>query len=258
MKTKITAVALIAVSAGVFAYTRPYNAVPSDLRDAVADNSAVDTLKSGVAASDINVPAPPAAAAEQVGGESQELSDFGKIIGAMLKERERAESAVVALAAYGKGQNPEEFYRAADLYRESKASVNSWVALAPLMLLKGELGRKDVAHFSEMTDESDKFVSGVAKLTGKSFPGSPIKKLAFNSSSALSIGLREIQKAYDRSDNEGRDILIEAVTALKWRNFEEISSGAPAVEAGGAEKNIQDSRFRPVIDARAFAPTDGE
>ena len=38
MKTKITVIALLAVTAGVFAYTRPHNALPSDLRDAVADN----------------------------------------------------------------------------------------------------------------------------------------------------------------------------------------------------------------------------
>ncbi len=40
MKNKITAVALIAVSAGVFAYTRTHNTpIPSDLRDAVADSA---------------------------------------------------------------------------------------------------------------------------------------------------------------------------------------------------------------------------
>lgn len=37
MKNKITVVALIAVVAGVFAYTRPNNAIPSDLRDAPSD-----------------------------------------------------------------------------------------------------------------------------------------------------------------------------------------------------------------------------
>ncbi len=44
MKTKITAVALIAVTAGVFAYTRTHNTpIPSDLRDAVADNGEFNT-----------------------------------------------------------------------------------------------------------------------------------------------------------------------------------------------------------------------
>lgn len=44
MKTKTIVLAFLAVTAGVFAYTRPHNAMPSDLRDAVAD-SAADTLK---------------------------------------------------------------------------------------------------------------------------------------------------------------------------------------------------------------------
>ncbi len=44
MKIRITVLALLAVAAGVFAYTRPHNATPSDLRDAVADR-AIDTLK---------------------------------------------------------------------------------------------------------------------------------------------------------------------------------------------------------------------
>ena len=57
MKTKITVVALLAVTAGVFAYTRPHNAVPSDLRDAVADK-AIDTLKGKAATSQGNVPEP--------------------------------------------------------------------------------------------------------------------------------------------------------------------------------------------------------
>ncbi len=49
MKTKITAVALLAVTAGVFAYTRPHNALPSDLRDAVADSGAVGELRQSAA-----------------------------------------------------------------------------------------------------------------------------------------------------------------------------------------------------------------
>ncbi len=58
MKTKIIAVALIAVSAGVFAYTRTHNTpIPSDLRDAVAD-SAIDALKAGGGDQDIKVPEP--------------------------------------------------------------------------------------------------------------------------------------------------------------------------------------------------------
>jgi len=57
MKVKITAVALLAAAAGVFAYTRPHNAPLSDLRDAVSDSS-FDALKntSGVEASDIRGP----------------------------------------------------------------------------------------------------------------------------------------------------------------------------------------------------------
>jgi len=70
MKTKITVVALLAVTAGVFAYTRPHNAMPSDLRDAVAD-SAVDTLK-GQAGPGAGVEAPtPKALSKAFGAPSQ-------------------------------------------------------------------------------------------------------------------------------------------------------------------------------------------
>ncbi len=44
MKIRITVLALLAVTAGAFTYTRPHNPIPSDLRDAVAD-SPLDTLK---------------------------------------------------------------------------------------------------------------------------------------------------------------------------------------------------------------------
>ncbi|MBI4655251.1 MAG: trypsin-like serine protease, partial [Elusimicrobia bacterium] len=57
MKTRTIVLALIAVTAGVFTYTRPHNPVPSDLRDAVADSS-LEQLKegSGTEASEVNVP----------------------------------------------------------------------------------------------------------------------------------------------------------------------------------------------------------
>lgn len=38
MRIKATVLALLAVTAGVFAYTRPHKGIPSDLRDAVADS----------------------------------------------------------------------------------------------------------------------------------------------------------------------------------------------------------------------------
>ena len=43
MKTKIAVLTLIAVTAGMFTYTRPLNAMPSGLSDAVADNGKFDT-----------------------------------------------------------------------------------------------------------------------------------------------------------------------------------------------------------------------
>ena len=47
MKIRITVLALLAVTAGVFAYTRPHNPIPSDLRDALSggSGSAMDDLK---------------------------------------------------------------------------------------------------------------------------------------------------------------------------------------------------------------------
>jgi len=59
MKTKTIVFALIAVTAGVFAWTRPHNAPPSDFRDAVSDNS-FDALKNsaGAEASAVSVPEP--------------------------------------------------------------------------------------------------------------------------------------------------------------------------------------------------------
>ncbi len=58
MKIKITVVALLAVTAGVFAYTRSHNTLPSDLRDAVADftDIKVSDIKAGSSA-DIPMPA---------------------------------------------------------------------------------------------------------------------------------------------------------------------------------------------------------
>ena len=49
----------MAVTAGVFAYKRPHNGIPSDLRDAVADR-AIDTLKTeaGAEASGVSITKP--------------------------------------------------------------------------------------------------------------------------------------------------------------------------------------------------------
>jgi len=57
MKSKIAALGLIAVVAGVFAYTQHHRALPSDLRDAVAD-SAFDALKAEGGGQDVKVPEP--------------------------------------------------------------------------------------------------------------------------------------------------------------------------------------------------------
>ncbi len=58
MKTKITMVALIAVTAGVFAYTSPHNAIPFDLRDAVADSGKFDTGLPVIDKNSGNIPVP--------------------------------------------------------------------------------------------------------------------------------------------------------------------------------------------------------
>lgn len=63
MKTKAIVVSLIAVTAGVFLYTRPHNAMPSDLRDAVADNREFDTTIPVVTKDPGDIPVPPVVAA---------------------------------------------------------------------------------------------------------------------------------------------------------------------------------------------------
>ncbi len=67
MKTKITVVALITATAGMFAYTRPHNAIPSDLRDAVADNAGFDTSIPVFEKGSGNLPEPKVAAAADNG-----------------------------------------------------------------------------------------------------------------------------------------------------------------------------------------------
>ncbi|MDA8129901.1 MAG: hypothetical protein M0011_00195 [Elusimicrobia bacterium] len=62
MKTKIALVAVLTVTAGAFFYARPHNHIPSDLRDAPADNAvAFGELKSGSSGVEAPVPAEPAA-----------------------------------------------------------------------------------------------------------------------------------------------------------------------------------------------------
>ncbi|MDA8129898.1 MAG: hypothetical protein M0011_00180 [Elusimicrobia bacterium] len=67
MKTKITLVAVLAVTAGAFFYARPHNHIPSDLRDAPADTwsdgTAMGQLDARHGASEIKAPDPKAAAA---------------------------------------------------------------------------------------------------------------------------------------------------------------------------------------------------
>lgn len=59
MKKKIMVLAVLAVTASLFAWTRPHNAPPSDLRDAVADNGGFDTAIP-VLEDDGNLPIPKA------------------------------------------------------------------------------------------------------------------------------------------------------------------------------------------------------
>ncbi len=64
MKTTIALVALMAVTAGVFVYTRPHNPIPSDLRDAVSDNGKFDTSIPVFDKSSGNIPEPKVMAVE--------------------------------------------------------------------------------------------------------------------------------------------------------------------------------------------------
>jgi len=80
MKTKITVVALITATAGMFAYTRPHNAIPSDLRDAVADGAgnAFGDLK-GAYSSGADVPVPVPAAEQVKGADGRSLAAPGSL-----------------------------------------------------------------------------------------------------------------------------------------------------------------------------------
>ncbi len=79
MRTKTIMLAFLAVTAGVFAYTRSHNATPSDLRDAVADR-AIDTLKTeaGAEASGVSItkPANPFSVGASAGRESSDTGIF--------------------------------------------------------------------------------------------------------------------------------------------------------------------------------------
>ena len=81
MKTKIVALGLIAVVAGVFAYTRPHTAIPSDLRDAVADKG-FDTSIPSFEKDAGNIPEPKAEAVEPNTARAKKgkssASDFGR------------------------------------------------------------------------------------------------------------------------------------------------------------------------------------
>ncbi len=79
MKTKITAVALILVTAGVFAYTRPHNALPSDLRDAVADNGKFDTSIPILDKNSANLPEPKAGKVGRDGQIKLYEAEIGKL-----------------------------------------------------------------------------------------------------------------------------------------------------------------------------------
>ncbi|MDA8129900.1 MAG: hypothetical protein M0011_00190 [Elusimicrobia bacterium] len=57
MKTRMAVVAVLTVAAGVFFYTRPHSHIPSDLRDAPADN-AIGQLDSGRSADKLALPVP--------------------------------------------------------------------------------------------------------------------------------------------------------------------------------------------------------
>lgn len=64
---KIKTIVFLAVTAGVFAYTRPHNTIPFDLRDAVADNGEFDTSIPGFEKGVGNIPDPKAAVAADSG-----------------------------------------------------------------------------------------------------------------------------------------------------------------------------------------------
>ncbi len=64
MKTKTIVLAFLAVTAGVFGYTRLHNGIPSDLRDAVADNREFNTSIPVLEKDSGNLPEPKAVAVE--------------------------------------------------------------------------------------------------------------------------------------------------------------------------------------------------
>jgi len=77
MKTKITVIAFLAVTAGAFAYTRPHKAIPSDLRDAPADSDRFDTSIPVFAKGGENVPEPKAVEAVDTGINDTSKSIYG-------------------------------------------------------------------------------------------------------------------------------------------------------------------------------------
>ena len=100
MKTKILALAFMAITVGMFTLTRTKNAVPSDLRDAMSDR-AVDQLGSDLSAAKI----PNAGSPREVSGVNSKVelpASFyrNKVVAALVAERMLATNAVYALTHF--------------------------------------------------------------------------------------------------------------------------------------------------------------
>ena len=238
MRIKIIMLSLLAVTAGVFAYMRPHNGIPSDLRDAVAD-SPLDTLKTeaGAEASGVSITKPTKPFYVETGSgkdggnipDPEGVSGISRFEGykALLAERERAERALYAIA-YRAGIKDPAVIKAENMYHGIAYKLRAWIVTAKIRLA----GEASISSESECGDlaaairENDILTSYVSIQTGLN-PGEGLFKLhtyealcgTFLKTGILEKFLIDTQRAYNSADKAGRDKILKDIDALKWRFF---------------------------------------
>lgn len=217
MKTKITLVAILAVTAGAFLWTRPHSGVPSDLRDAVAD-SAIGQLGRDV--SEVAIPEP----RPFVQPDTALIPGSGlEIFRALSVEKERTAEAVKTMT--GLDKNDPRVYRIRDLHVDVGSRVYAWIGVTKIRLSGNASisSQSECKYLAETLRMNDLLNSHIAEATGYR----PVESLFKDKSDValcgtwlkqgtLEAGLKELQRVYKDANSQDQDKIFASLDSIRF------------------------------------------
>lgn len=243
MKTKLVGALLACcVAAGYYGWQRPAHTIPGDLRDAVADNSALGQLGGDI--SEVAVPEARPKPAYVVNENApvvpiQYFLDDGKAVcEALIPRREpgnvphvlvmqklRFERAFKATKAkfdlYSK-----RFFHLGELYIEGKAKMDGWVTMTQFIVVTHDHDAKAGRYvLLEAERRSDAFVAAARELADFEAVSAPSAETLTKND--MSLWYQGLDACYTQADAEGKKQVLAGIKKFAWTPGDSYWSGRP-------------------------------